>query len=293
MTSKHAASSCLVQAAWALNVHADLRQRYRADTRLLMTKRDQEETLELWDAVASDWKLQVGDEGDTNRRLNSDPVLWRFAGDVRGRAVLDAGCGTGYLSNKLTEAGAHVIGVDFSARMIELARRAYPAVEFRVDSCAELSTVPDASVDLVVSNYVLMDTPYLDETVAAFARVLRPGGTAVLVFSHPCFPGGRADSPEGNNDVTRYTWPFPYFQSTKCTDPPWAHFTTDFIWFHRPLSEYWRAFTRAGFHVVDFDEPHLTGERHHLASSAAHLRRSLSRPFSVAFKLGKMAHEHG
>ena len=35
--------------------------------------------------------------------MNSDPVLWELAGDVRGLAVLDAGCGTGYLSGKLRD----------------------------------------------------------------------------------------------------------------------------------------------------------------------------------------------
>lgn len=55
-----------------------------------------DETRELWNRVADDWRIQVGDDGDHNRILNSDPVLWEFAGDVSGRAVLDAGCGTGY-----------------------------------------------------------------------------------------------------------------------------------------------------------------------------------------------------
>lgn len=47
--------------------------------------------------------------------MNSDPVLWDFLGDVRGGDVLDAGCGTGYLSRKLSAAGARVVGVDLSA----------------------------------------------------------------------------------------------------------------------------------------------------------------------------------
>ncbi len=54
-----------------------------------------EEAREFWNGVAEDWRIQVGDEGDANRRLNSDPVLWAFAGDVGGLEVLDAGCGTG------------------------------------------------------------------------------------------------------------------------------------------------------------------------------------------------------
>ena len=60
---------------------------------------------EFWNRVADDWQIQVGSDGDANRRLNSDPVLWKFVGDVRGLRVLDAGCGTGYLSIKLAKHG--------------------------------------------------------------------------------------------------------------------------------------------------------------------------------------------
>ena len=41
-----------------------------------------EETRECWNLLAEDWRTQVGDDGDSNRRLNSDPVLWEFVGDV-------------------------------------------------------------------------------------------------------------------------------------------------------------------------------------------------------------------
>ncbi|MGD8340908.1 MAG: class I SAM-dependent methyltransferase, partial [Gammaproteobacteria bacterium] len=91
------------------------------------------ETVAFWDRVASDWDIQVGEAGDTNRRLNSDPVLWRFVGDVAGRDVLDAGCGTGYLSKLLHERGARVIAVDSSPGMIEIARARAAEIDVRVD----------------------------------------------------------------------------------------------------------------------------------------------------------------
>ena len=71
--------------------------------------------------------------------------------------------------------------------MIEIARAHHPALDFRVDSCAELRTVNDESFDLVIANYVLMDTPDLQGTLHAFHRVLKTDGMAVLVFSHPVF----------------------------------------------------------------------------------------------------------
>jgi ubiquinone/menaquinone biosynthesis C-methylase UbiE len=251
-----------------------------------MDKRDEDEIRGFWNRIADDWNIQVGLEGDSNRILNSDPVLWAFAGDVRGRKVLDAGCGTGYLSKHASDRGALVTGVDFSDRMIEIARANHPSIDFRVDSCTELRTVGDAQFDIVIANYVLMDLPELGATMDAFSRVLRNEGVAVLVFSHPCFPQGRAQVAKGKEEVS-YKWTFPYFERRRCVDPPWGHFTSDFIWFHRPLSDYWKAFRSAGFRVLEFEEPRLAAERYHLAPIATELANSKIRPYSVAFKLQK------
>jgi len=245
-----------------------------------------DEIRDFWNRVADDWKIQVGTEGDANRRLNSDPVLWALAGDVRGRRVLDAGCGTGYLTQQLSHRGAQVTGVDLSDRMIAIAREQFPTLEFRVDSCSQLSTCGDAEFHLVIANYVLMDLPDLEAAVNAFARVLVGGGAAVVVFSHPCFPQGGARVGADLTQVS-YHWDFSYFQPKKCVDPPWGHFTSDFIWFHRPLSDYWKAFRSAGFLVTDFEEPRITEERYHLAQNARKLFFSQTRPYSVAFRLEK------
>lgn len=249
-----------------------------------------EEVREFWNSVAQDWQLQVGDDGDSNRLLNSDPVLWRFVGDVHGVCVLDAGCGTGYLARKLANKGALVTGVDVSVKMIEIAREQTEKIgqniDFHVDSCSRLESLNDEIFDLVVSNYVLMDVPDLEGTMQAFHRVLKPNGDAVLIFSHPCFPQGKATVTEQDGSVN-YTWSFPYFERRKCVEPPWGHFNEDFIWFHRPLSDYWKAFKASGFEVLDFEEPRITDECLHLVANERKLWNARNRPYSVAFKLRK------
>lgn len=46
--------------------------------------------------------------------------------DLRGKDVLDAGCGEGYLARVLAQRGAQVIGIDLSPRLIEIARKKDP-----------------------------------------------------------------------------------------------------------------------------------------------------------------------
>ena len=76
----------------------------------------------------------------------------------------------------------------------------------------------------------------------------------------------------------------------KCLDPPWAHFTSECIWFHRSLLDYWKAGLGAGFIVVDFEEPKITADRYYLAKTARGLKNSQTHPYSVAFKLLKKQH---
>lgn len=244
---------------------------------------------ELWDQKASDWHGQVGDRGDDNRLFNSDPVLWRMLGPVDGLAVLDAGCGTGYLSRQLQAKGAQLVSVDFSPAMVELATRlaqqgGVPG-DYRVDSCSSLETLPDASVDKVVSNYVLHDLPDLDGASTAFARVLRPGGVAVVLVCHPCFPQSD-DTALGADGSVTYRWHASYFDEHEVEEEPWSHFSTPFLFYHRPLSGYWRSFLAAGFAVADFDEP-VVSDPPPPGYDPARLPRSRMRPNSVAFLLRK------
>ncbi|MGF1653932.1 MAG: class I SAM-dependent methyltransferase [Actinomycetales bacterium] len=115
------------------------------------------------------------------------PAVFDLCGDLRGRRVLDAGCGPGLYGEQLIARGARYEGFDVSADMVRVARRRLGEdVPLRThDLERPLSWVPDASVDLVVCALVVH---YLEDRVGAlreFRRVLAPGGRAVLSTSHP------------------------------------------------------------------------------------------------------------
>ncbi|HWP83584.1 MAG TPA: methyltransferase domain-containing protein [Terriglobia bacterium] len=100
-----------------------------------------------------------------------------------GESVLDIGCGAGMdllLAGRRVGSQGRVIGVDMTEAMRLRARAAaaaagLPQVEVRGGDATNLP-VPDATVDVVISNGVLNLVPEKEKAVAEIARVLRPGG---------------------------------------------------------------------------------------------------------------------
>ncbi|WP_346280677.1 methyltransferase domain-containing protein [Pseudonocardia sp.] len=81
-----------------------------------------EEAIRWWGTMPRADVEAFGDQGDFSMRHLLNAVLLRMLGDVRGRRVLDAGCGTGYLSRLLPDRGAEVVGVEPARALIDYAR---------------------------------------------------------------------------------------------------------------------------------------------------------------------------
>ncbi len=106
---------------------------------------------------------------------------------VAGETVLDIGCGAGtdlLLAARRVGPGGHAIGIDMTEAMRDRARGSADAagltnVEVRQADATALP-LPDASVDIVISNGVLNLVPEKEKAFAEIYRVLRPGGRLQL-----------------------------------------------------------------------------------------------------------------
>jgi ubiquinone/menaquinone biosynthesis C-methylase UbiE len=99
-------------------------------------------------------------------------------------AVADLGCGTGTLSVLLAREGYAVTGLDFAPQMIRAARAKARAagVSARFElSDAAAPTLPAASFDVVLARHVLWAMPDPDDALAAWLRLLLPGGLLLLI----------------------------------------------------------------------------------------------------------------
>jgi hypothetical protein len=86
-----------------------------------------EDVARYWDGNAEAWAEQVRRGADVAREWLNNPAFLEFIGDLRGRRVLDAGCGEGYNTRILARRGARMTDVDLSERMIAPARAEEPA----------------------------------------------------------------------------------------------------------------------------------------------------------------------
>lgn len=129
-----------------------------------------DDVAELYDAVFEDFCVR------------QDEWRWVTKNLPKSAQVLDIGCGNGALLLAIAPLIAEGIGVDASARMIEIAqKRSYGERNLRFEAIdGPVLPLPDASVDVVLS---MLSWRYLDwdPIVAELHRVLRPGGRVLIV----------------------------------------------------------------------------------------------------------------
>jgi SAM-dependent methyltransferase len=158
---------------------------------------------ESYDRIAAAYLSSRRPDGQDVALL--DDLLVRLPARAR---VLDAGCGAGVPIAQRLAARANVVGVDFAEVQLGLARGHVPTGHW---VCADLVALPfaEASFDAVCSYYAVIHIPRDQHAgvLDGFARVLRPGGLALLCL-------GSADLP---------TWTEQYHDAPMY----WSHFDAE------------------------------------------------------------------
>jgi SAM-dependent methyltransferase len=174
------------------------------------------------------------------------PAILALAGDVAGRRILDAGCGSGPLFAALRDRGAIVTGFDSSTGMLELARRRLgDDADLQVADLGSPLPFPDDTFDDVIASLVLH---YLEDWTAPLAelrRVLKPGGRLIASVNHPIL--GYELSGPGADYFATFQW---------SEENTFSGQSAVLTYWHRPLHAMTGAFTAAGFRIAVISEPH-------------------------------------
>ena len=164
--------------------------------------------------------------------------------DLDGRAAIELGCGTGYVSSWLARRGARPVAIDNSRAQLDTARMFQEEFGIRfplLHGNAEQVPRPDASFDFAISEYgaSIWCDPYA--WIPEAARLLRPGGRLVFLVNAPlhmlCLPDAE-DEPAADRLLR------PYFGLHRMQ---WSD--VDCVEFHLPHGELIALLRASGFEI--------------------------------------------
>ncbi len=145
-----------------------------------------------YDNIAEQYDQSAEERSDRERILV--PSAKHYLGDLNGQNVLDLACGSGFFTRLIKEWGAeHVVGVDISAEMIELAdereRQSQRGIEYHVGDVSECGKFGE--FDLVFAGFLLhysSSIEQLQRMCKTISQNLRKGGKFVSFNENPFFP---------------------------------------------------------------------------------------------------------
>lgn len=237
-----------------------------------------------WDEAAESWVDFVRQGKDYYRDELNNPAFFRLIGNVKGRLVLDLACGEGYNTRILAKKGAKVVGIDFSAKLMTLARieeaKEKLGIDYHIADAADLSRFPSKCFDLVTCSMALQDIKEYKAAVSEVARVLKNRGRFVFSIPHPCF---EVVSNKGNRISTneRYFGAGEDHIQWKMERLLKPFETTGF---HRTLTDYFTVFHKNRLLVKSLVEPQPTNRG---ITKHPPLREVLLRPQSVVIEAVK------
>jgi ubiquinone/menaquinone biosynthesis C-methylase UbiE len=223
-----------------------------------------------WDSVAGWYDELQGEKGSDHYENVILPGALRLLRPEPGTRVLDVACGQGILCRRLAELGVAVTGVEASPRLLEAAKArtgamagSHRPVEYLVADARELGPLGLSDIDSAACIMALSNIEPLEPVIRGIAAALKPGGSLVIVISHPAFraPGQTGwgwDERAGrqfrriDGYLSPGQTPIDMHPGKRARGEPGGEAVT--MTFHRPIQAYVRALAEAGLLVESIEE---------------------------------------
>lgn len=181
------------------------------------------------------------------------PALRALVSDVKGRDVVDLGCGFGWFCRWADEQGAaNVLGLDVSENMLARARDTTRSTTIRYERADldQLQLSPQ-SVDLAYSSLTLHYLEHLPALFATVHQALKPGGRFVFSAEHPIYT---APAQPGfvQDEAGQRIWPLNQYALRGPRTTDWL--AKGVVKQHRTVGDYVNLLIEAGFTLAHLDE---------------------------------------
>jgi len=180
--------------------------------------------------------------------------------DLRGKRLLDLGCGFGWHCRYAREQGARfVVGVDLSEKMLARAKADTDdsAVEYRRCAIEDVDFHAE-QFDVVISSLALHYVGSFDVVCRNVSRWLTTGGAFVFSVEHPVFTAIAAQQWCHGPAGERLHWPIDDYQQEGPRHTKWM--SDDVIKYHRTTATYVNTVIHSGFQITKLLEPAPTTE---------------------------------
>lgn len=146
-----------------------------------------QKTIDEWSNYDKTEIEQFGDEGDLSRQYILTPTIMELIGEIKDLKILDAGCGTGYLTRKLAKLGAKMSGIEPSKSMhtycIEREEKEKLEIKYLNDDISTI--ILKEKFDFVIANMVIQDIFLYEEAISNLISMLEVNGKFIFSILHP------------------------------------------------------------------------------------------------------------
>jgi len=182
------------------------------------------------------------------------PTTFGLLGNIKGKKILDFGCGSGIYAKLLVKKGAKVKGFDISPEMIRIAKRENPKLDLRVGSGYDIPF--NEQFDIVLASLVVHYLEDWDKMFKEVSRVLKKGGLFIFSTGNPIVECMTKVKVPGKKKKLRTFGKNNYF-TIKKIESIWNINGVEKVKmnpYHRTYGSIIKTIVKNGFEIVDYED---------------------------------------
>lgn len=210
-----------------------------------------------WDNSARWYDENMGEEGDALNSQIIRPRLLSILGNIHDKIILDAGCGSGYVSVDLAKSAKQVVGTDFSDTFIKVCKSKYSSINnlsFEIADVTKKLPFNANKFNVIISKMVLQYVSQINIFAKESFRITKKRGELIICVDHPFHTQYYFAQQEAGKPNPKYPKLNNYFSNKKQTKLSlWGKVVL--TWYPKTISQYILPFIDIGWKLTDLQEP--------------------------------------